>query len=138
MSERKCLTGPEVLGAKDFKLEWVDVPEWGGDGAGLYVRTISGTERDTFETEGLSLKKGTLQREAVETTRARLVALCAADADGKRLFQPSDVQGLSRKWAKPLDRVYEAAATLNGIRKEDVEELRGNYATPPNGASGLS
>lgn len=131
----KILTAEEILKADDSPRELVEVPEWGG---AVYVRTISGAERDQYETEGISLKTGKLQREAVETTRARLVALCAVGEDGKRLFNPSDVMGLARKSARALDRVFEAAARLNGIRKEDVEELRGNFAGAPNGSSGSS
>ena len=41
------LSKDAILAADDLPRETVHVPEWGGD---VYVRTMSGTDRDAFET----------------------------------------------------------------------------------------
>jgi hypothetical protein len=42
------LTRDSILNAKDLKKELVKVPEWGGE---VYVRCMTGSERDAFESE---------------------------------------------------------------------------------------
>lgn len=115
------LTKEQILEADDLKREWVATPEWGKD-SGVYVRTISGTERDQFET---AMVQGRTANTAInlQNVRARLAVFCVVDEDGKRLFQDEDAAALGKKSCKALDRIFECAQRLNGMRKEDIEEL---------------
>ena len=45
---------------------------------------------------------------------------------GALLFSEDQVEQLSAKSAKPVDRLFAVAQRLNGMRDEDVEELAGN------------
>lgn len=111
----KNLTRDEILKADDIKTEKVEVPEWGGD---VFIRTMSGAERDDFESSLIRGKKTNLSN-----IRAKLCALVIIDDKGKKLFAEKDVFALGRKSAKALDRVFVAAQKLNGISVEDVEDM---------------
>lgn len=121
------LSRDQVLGAEDLSYEIVDVPEWGGK---VRVRGLTGTERDAFEA---SMVKSTGKIQKIDTAniRAKLCALTMVDDEGERLFTDSDVALLGKKSASALDRVYDAAARLSKITKEDVDELAGNSASDP-------
>ncbi len=91
----------------------VDVPEWGG---AVYVRVMSGRERDQFEIATMPTTGGTL-----ENLRARLVALCACDAEGVRLFTDADAGALGDLEGAALDRVFAVARRVNKLTAEDIE-----------------
>jgi len=116
----KILTEAEILGADDLKKELVSVPEWGGH---VYVRTITGAERDQFEM-GVAGRNG--QASGMSNVRARLCAIAMVDADGKPVMSPAKVTALGKKSAIALGRVFDVATKLNGLSGEDVEELAGN------------
>lgn len=109
-----------ILDVDDLKTEDIEVPEWGG---AVRLRTLTGGERDKFEADSMTMnKKGTPQMNLVNM-RARLVALCAVDEGGKRMFSDSEVTRLGSKSALAINRLFDAARKLNGMTEEDVEEL---------------
>ncbi|MFQ5626657.1 MAG: hypothetical protein ACE5FM_08405 [Methyloligellaceae bacterium] len=118
----KVLTEAEILGADDLKRELVSVPEWGGH---VYVRTMTGSERDQFETD-VSSRNSRSASANMRNIRAKLCALVMVDADGKCIVSPAKVEALGGKSAAALDRVFTVAMRLNGLSGEDVEELAGN------------
>ena len=125
------LTRDAILGADDLPRREVEVPEWGGR---LWVRTMTGLERDRYEA-GLVVEPGTKRADRLANLRARLVALTAVDAAGERLFAETDVEALGAKSSKALDRVADAALKMNGLGPDDVEELVGNSVPGPDDAS---
>lgn len=114
------LTRELILGADDLVTELVEVPEWGGD---VRVRTLTGAERDAFEMAVYTMRQ---KAGAAINIRALLVALCAVDDDGKRLFSERDAVQLGAKSAKALDRIFSVAQRLNGLTAADVDELAKN------------
>ena len=96
------LTRDQILSAHDLKKVKVDVPEWGGS---VFVKTITATERDQFETAIYNSKK----KINFANVRARLASLTVTDDQGKRLFTPDDISDLGKKSATALDRVFQAA-----------------------------
>ena len=118
----KLLTRDEILKAQDLPTERVAVPEWGGE---LLVRGLTGAERDAFE-QSIVETRGKNTRMNLRNIRAKLVALCCVDEQGNRLFSDEDAELLGRKSAAALNRVFEVAQRLSGLRPEDVEELAGN------------
>lgn len=122
------LTKEQIFTAQDLPIEEVEVPEWGGK---VRVRGLSAGERDAFE-----IANGTAQLKGENPSpRARLCALCALDAEGKLLFAPADVERLAAKSGAAVDRVFQAAHRLSGMRPEDVEK---NSASGPGAASSSS
>ncbi len=109
------LTREQILQCDDLPRETVQVPEWGGE---VLVRTMTGTDRDTFEASLIG-KEGRL-----ENVRARLVSLALCDVEGHRLLSDADVSVLGGKSAKALDRVFAVAQRLNGIGSDQVEAAK--------------
>ena len=109
------LSKDAILAADDLPRETVIIPEWGGE---VLVRTMSGTDRDTFEASLLE-KDGRM-----ENVRARLVALTLCDSQGDRLFDDSEIAALGRKSARALDRVFSVAQRLNGIGVDQVDAAK--------------
>lgn len=118
------LTADEILSADDLELEQVDVPEWGGH---VWVRGLSGTDRDKFEASMIDRKqrgRNTTSELRLDNLRAGLVARCIVNSQTKqRIFTDHQVEALGRKSAAALDRVYEVASRLSGLRPQDVDDL---------------
>lgn len=141
MSEKVVLLSKDqILSAQDLDKELVHVPEWGGH---IYVRALTGAERDAFEASLISersVQRGrrqeTIRSSNFQNLRARLCALTICDENGERLFSDSDVKELGRKSATALTRVFEVAQRLSGLSDQDVEELAGNSEEDP--SAGLS
>lgn len=127
------LTREAILGAADSRIIPVEVPEWGGV---VHVRSMSGRERDAWE---LSMIVDPGAREIEhrrDNLRARLLVRTLCRADGTALFGESDVAALGEKSAAALDRCYAAAARLNRISREDIEELEKNSSAGPSAGTG--
>lgn len=128
----RLLSREDILSAEDLQQEVVEVPEWGGS---LYVRGMDGTSRDAFERDMVTIKGKDVSTNW-QNFRAKLVARCAVDAEGKRLFTDSDAAALGRKSAAALQRVFVVAQRLNGLSDAEVEELTADLKADQNGASG--
>ena len=113
------LTREQILAAPDIHRETVPVPEWGGE---IYVRGLSGTERDKFEASIITIR-GTSQDVNMANVRAKLAAMAICDEFGKRLFTDADVKALGEKSASALQRVFAVAQRLSGLGQQDVAEL---------------
>jgi len=116
------LSRDQILQAHDLPTERVYVPEWGGE---VIVRGLTAAERDAFE-QSIVETRGKNTQVNLRNIRAKLVALCCVDEEGSRIFQDEDAELLGRKSAVALNRVFEVAQQLSGLRPEDVEELAGN------------
>lgn len=125
------LTKEQILGADDIKTETVSVPEWGGD---VLVRGLSGVERDAYEM-AVYRPDGKLTS-SPRNIRSQLVARSVVDENGKRVFTSLDAEQLGKKSGAALDRVFEVAARLSGIRKEDIEEIAKNSQDDQSEGSG--
>lgn len=109
-----------ILSAPDVVIEKVEVPEWGGS---VYVKSLSGMERDAFE--GSLVSKDGKNTVKYDNIRAKLVAKTACDDSGKRLFNDADIMDLTRKSASALQRVFEVAQRLSGINETAVQDATG-------------
>lgn len=119
------LTKQAILNAADLRTEDVSVPEWGGT---VRARTLTGAERDAFESSMTVMVKGERQPN-VRNLRARLVAACLVDEGGARLFDDGEVASLGGKSAAALDRVFSICQRLNGFTAADVEDMEKNSAS---------
>lgn len=118
----KTLNRDDILKADDLTTQTINVKEWGG---AVIIRTMTGAERDYFESSLFS-DKGADKTANIKNLRARLLSLCLVDGDGKRLFADKEIEMLGSKSAKVLDRLYTIAAKLNAIGAKDEEELTKN------------
>jgi hypothetical protein len=119
------LTRDDIL--KQTRLPVEPVQAFGGT---VFVRTMSGTERDSWEQAQLDTRKtGRLN------VRGSFAARVLCDEQGKRLFTDADAATLGNLSAADLDRVWEVGTRLNGIGTRDVKELEGNSGAAQSGAS---
>lgn len=121
-----------ILSADDLPREEVEVPEWGGT---VYVRALSGDERDRWEASMIDVQREGDKTKAIpkfDHIRSSLCARTICDEQGKRLFTDADVEELGAKSAAALDRVYSVAERLSGLSAQDIEELaEGLELAPP-------
>lgn len=116
------LTRDQILAIKDIVKEEVEVPEWGGS---VFVRTMTGTERDALE-NSVVIQKGKKRTTNMENFRAKVVAHSVCDEKGDLLFTEADIEALSQKSSSALQRLFDVAARLSGLTAEDAEELTKN------------
>lgn len=123
-----CLTRDAILEVEDLPRDRVEVPEWGGH---VFVRTMTGNEKDRFEHERFTAESAGTR----EGVRARLLVWTLCDESGERLFDDEDIETLGKKSAAALDRCYEKAAELNKMTAKDIEELVKNLLAARSAAS---
>ncbi len=127
----EVLSKEQILAVDDRKTEVVSVPEWGGD---VIVGVMSGTERDAFEQSVVDTGGGNVTTN-LANIRAKLCARCIVDADGKRVFNNSDIVALGEKSSAALDRIFGIAQRLNGLTADEVEQLAKNSSSDQSGSS---
>ncbi len=114
------LTAEQILKSSDLgETEKVDVPEWGGH---VYVRVMTGAERDRWEMTATKL----VQQADGVNIRALFCSVVMCDENGNRLFNDSQASELGGKSAIALTRVFDKARKLNRVTDEDLEELEKN------------
>jgi hypothetical protein len=131
-----ALTRDQILAVNDDEQEEVQIPAWGGS---VWVRVLSGAERDQWESSMQSDDDATpaeKQARRFGNLRARSAVLSVCDEQGAPLFVWQDAEWLGKKSSKALDKIWDVFLRINAIRKEEVEELTKNSETTPNDASG--
>lgn len=117
-----------ILSQRTLRRQEVQCPEWG---VTLFIREMTGAERDEWD-QSLTNGKGKVD---IRNIRARLVAQCAVDAEGGRIFTQADAEALGAVSAKALDRCAKVAQNLNGLGESDLEEAKGNSSGVPSADS---
>ena len=118
----RLLSRSEILTKTELARELVHVPAWGGS---IYLRALRADERDEYE-QSLMVRRGKTVEMRMRGARAKLVVACAVDSQGVNIFTPDDVESVGSLDAATLDRLFEIASRLSGLREEDVQELTGN------------
>jgi hypothetical protein len=95
--------------------EEVPVPEWG---VSVFVRTMTGTERERFEEEHLK----------APDTRfgARLMVATLSDGDGQAIFTEADIASVAETSSVVIARLIPIAMRMNALGKSDMETLEKN------------
>lgn len=113
----------DILGAEDLPSEVVETPEWAPAVPQVRVRGLTSAERDAFE-QGLMEAGATGVR--VKTTfdnpRAALAVRVIVDDDGERVFSDNDVAALGRKSGAALDRIWDKARQLSGMKTPEERQ----------------
>jgi len=111
------LTREQILAAVDLKIEAVEVPEGGGT---VYIRNLTGKARDRFEGSRFRMRGKDVEIVS-DNTRASLLAATICNAEGVLQFTPEHIEALGDKSGELLDRLFDVAQRLSGLRKEDIE-----------------
>lgn len=125
-----ALTREQILALDDLDTETLDVPKWGK----VRIRMLTGDERDKLDER---FRPGS-KTGGWEGLRAWLVSLCCVDEQGQPLFTPEDAKTLGKKSSRAISAIFNAAMKLNGLTKDDAENLAKNSETAPSGGSGSS
>ena len=120
----KSATKDLILAADDLQIEKVEVPEWG---LSVYVRGLTGVERDDWEKSRIDRKAKVKRGESapldMSNGRASLVGRKACDEKGQLLFGEKDIVAVGKKSAAAIERIFTVAMRLSGLTDEDVKEL---------------
>lgn len=100
-----------INAASDIKVEKLAVPEWKTD---VYLKVLSGTERDAFEASYSDQK--------MNNFRVRFLVLTLCDESGERLFDDEQVTLLGKRSALVINRLFEASWKLNMLSQEAVDQ----------------
>lgn len=96
------------------------VPELGGD---IYVRGMSGKERDEFE-EGLRIRRGRKAGQSdLRNFRAKLAVKVIVNEDGQRILTDEDATVFGQLPAGVLDRIITRCSELSGLAEEEADDL---------------
>lgn len=115
----------QILSADDLPREEVKTDEWAPFGVPfVYVRGLSGSERDEYEQTLVDLgNDGTpRRRKDLHNVRAGLAARVIVDEAGERVFEDKDVAALGKKNAAVLDRICDKALILSGMAPNPTSE----------------
>lgn len=117
----------QILTAEDLETRDVEVPEWpdsDGNPTVVQIRTLTGKERDAFESSFAKTGKGGRKVKSDYTNfRAKLLVRCLQDpATGEPIFTDKDAPRLGQKSSAAIDRLFEVASEMSGITDRSVEE----------------
>ena len=122
------LSKQQIQSAPKRKYMILEVPEWGGQ---VRLQSLTGKERDDFESS-LSTTRGNKTKENKANFRGRLAALVIVDEDGHRLFNNHlEIEALGDGSVGGLQRVFNAAQSMNAFTDEDVDGLTEDFEEAP-------
>ncbi|HVS37201.1 MAG TPA: hypothetical protein VMS17_16685 [Gemmataceae bacterium] len=116
-----------ILAPRPRRREPIDLPELADvlGGERLYVWEMKGTERDEYEAGLVTFSPDGKRRETnLANVRAKIACKCLVTEAGERVFTDADAEAVGELGAAALDRIYEAAARLSGMRRGDEEEAK--------------
>jgi len=111
------------------------------DGNFVFVRQMTGHERDVFEQSLLKKNrdnKGNIVgfEQATEDYRAKLAVVTICDEKGDLLLRPGDYATLSKMMsAKTLEKIVKVSQRINGIGEEEKELIAKNSEAVQDGSS---
>ena len=119
MSEKKFLTGSQILAIPDIKTEELYIPEWD---TWVLVRTLTGAEYAQY-LKSIQTGKGKNKDVDMANAQAKLVALATVDQSGRRLWTASQVTALGEKSSAALARIFDKATDMAGLGEDEITDL---------------
>lgn len=109
--------------AKTAPVEF-EVKEWGGS---VLLRYLPASAKDSYEMWAADIQRR-LGLKAVKDFRSKLVSLCLVGADGKRLFEDTEVPELAKQPAFIIDRLYKECERMNHMGTQAEKDEAANDA----------
>jgi hypothetical protein len=116
----KALNRDEVLSVNDMKIEPAPMPEW-GDGVGVYVRGLTGMERDEWDNRSFRVEDGRVMARENKNAIAFFCSMVICDESGARLFSESDAEALGERSSEALLRIFRIGQRLSGLGEAVVD-----------------
>lgn len=131
-------TRDQIKSAQDLRLsDPIPVPEW-GEGAVLYVQTVSGNDLSAWENFCAARRGKDKKISDSRGIKAALIVRAACDDQRRPVFSDEDVDWLGEKSGAVLGRLWDAACTINGIGEDTAKRLEKNSEATPTNSSGDS
>jgi len=131
-------TKPAALSREDLlqigkvlKLEKVEIA---AGKAPVFVREMTGTERDAFEASIVTMR-GKNADVNMKDARAKLLVKTLANEKGDRMFKDGEEQVVGAMGAALVDRLFTVAQRINGLSDKDVKELTADLGGAQSDAS---
>jgi hypothetical protein len=119
----KALARDVFLAARKLPLDRVPLDETlYGEGACLYVRSMTGHDRSEYEKRW----GGKTAAKNPGAFRWDMLLRTVCDEEGELIFRDADGQLAMEQDAGTIETLFEAACVMNGLRERDVEELAKN------------
>lgn len=115
----------DLLSKDDLEVRKVEFK----DGNYVFVRQMTGRERDRFEQSIVDIEEDVntgkqTYKQNLEDFRAKLAVNTVCDEEGELVFKPTDYTQLSKNLsAAKLEKIVNVAQRLNAITEEDKEDL---------------
>lgn len=120
-----------ILAASDLPVEMIDVAEWG---CAVGLRSMTAFEKDAWQ---LGLRRTIDAGDVLpENFRAEFLVRVMVDADGSRLFADDEAELLGAKSSAVIERLFADAQRINGITREEIDELKKTSGETTSGDSG--
>lgn len=95
------------------------------------IRELSSDDRTKYESKCL-VRKGKDFDVNLKVVRSLLVGMSLIDPDtGARMYPPGEEEQVGRLPSAVVEQAFAAAQRLNGLTKQDVDELAGNSDSAP-------
>ena len=123
-----------ILATTVRSVKLVRIPEWDGE---VYVRQITGLERDEMDMAGADPDTMGATRRSMGGFRAKCAIYFLSDAEGNRLFPAlSDWEQLAQLHGNAIDRIVDEGRKFNGMTAESMDGLEKNSEPESNGDIG--
>jgi len=126
MTTRTILTRDSIVKAKDYTIEEVEVPEWGGV---VRLRSLTGKDRDEYESAIVDSSSSPGKPDArvdIRGLKALLLSMAIVDENDEKMFDKKEVDILNSKSAKVIEMLWNKAQEMNGIGIEAVDKAEKN------------
>lgn len=110
------LSKEQILNAKDYDIEKVDVPEWGGE---VFLKPLSGTVRNQLVYQVQANKD-------LEKVQLQVLVNSICDEDGNLLFTEKDILALGKKSSTVIARLEAIASKISGLTPDAEDEALKN------------
>jgi hypothetical protein len=115
MTKMPGLTADQIRAARDYLIEPLDVPKWGGT---VYLRSLSLQDARVFQNVSAAAAAGTFTTDDM----VKVVAVCLCDENGTRLFDDNTVADLAAKDLDVIRQLFDKAVVVIGLSKQGVED----------------
>lgn len=105
----RFLSAADIFAVEDLQILEVEVPEWKGV---IRLRQMPADEAIRFQ--------DAMKGPASKSAWVRILALCAVDADGARLFSDSDMEKLRKKSTAVFLRLQKLLLKHNGFTEDET------------------
>lgn len=115
MTNKPALTAEQIRAARDYLIEPLDVPKWGGT---VYLRSLSLRDARVFQQVSVSAAEGTFTTDDM----VKVVAVCLCDEHGTRLFGDEAIDELAAKDLDVIRQLFDKAVVVIGLSKQGVDD----------------